>query len=367
MFDIFSLIIRLQALQSQALYPYISGLDNYDPTFDNYKKPNKKDEDSEMTESSTLNTLLFSKEDDVRNNNKIEFDFGKNEDSEKDEYDYEKSKKMVNENSDKDYDYVKKSKKTLVKDNKLYYDKNNAYNTTMDHENFSKDNKKMYGKNQFDFVNPKKLYQNERNKPLYSHIFFNTPANKNNNESVLFSVNPPLFTHQSNTSIPNAMQTDLSQDVRPTFAYHNSEEPYESSDQNEPIRSITRSKINTSPKNLNNVLHKELGDVSADLSNKVEQAIRNVSKQTPQNYKEIIIIKKRILSDGKTKVVNLNVREKVVPKTKIEDTENDFGTRALIGGVLFLIAGLIFTTSLKIYQTHVKHKFIKKEVKETKQ
>ncbi|KAM0685402.1 hypothetical protein COBT_003388 [Conglomerata obtusa] len=147
------------------------------------------------------------------------------------------------------------------------------------------------------------------------------------------------------------------------FAFNgvNNDEPFsESNENNEPIRSITQGKINTSSKNLNKILHRELGDVSADLSNKVEQAIGNVSRQTPHNFKEIIIIKKRILTDGKRKVVNLNVREKLVPKNQeFDNGYSNFGMRALIGGILFLIAGLIFTSSIKMYQSYIKRKYIK--------
>lgn len=124
-----------------------------------------------------------------------------------------------------------------------------------------------------------------------------------------------------------------------------------------PIRSYTQGKINTSQENLNKILKRELNDVSADLSHKVEQAIGNVSKETPNNFKEVIIIKKRILSDGKRKVVNLNVRERLVPKEK--DYVRDFGVRALIGGGLFLVAGVLFTTSVKVYQGWVRKRYIR--------
>lgn len=127
----------------------------------------------------------------------------------------------------------------------------------------------------------------------------------------------------------------------------------------QPIRSITEGKINTSQEHLNSILHRELGDVSADVSKKVEQAIGNASRATPHNFKEVIIIKKRILSDGKRKIVNLNVQEKLVPKI-VRNDMRDFGTRAFIGGLLFLLAGLIFTTTIKTYQNWIKRKYIKK-------
>lgn len=130
---------------------------------------------------------------------------------------------------------------------------------------------------------------------------------------------------------------------------------FESSDDS-PIRSITHGRINTSQQNLNNVLHKELNDVSAALSNKVEQAIDNVSHNTPHNFKEVIIIKKRILSDGKRKVVDLNVRERLIPKT--ENVAVDFKTRAFMAGILFLIAGLVITSMAKIYQTYIKNRYL---------
>lgn len=122
------------------------------------------------------------------------------------------------------------------------------------------------------------------------------------------------------------------------------------------FRSISKGKININSENLDQILHRELNDVSADLSNKVQQAIGKVSRETPSNFKEVIIIKKRIMSDGKRKVVNLNVREKMIPK---EGTMKEFGTRAIFGGILFLFAGLIFTKSIKMYQTYVRRKYIR--------
>lgn len=151
--------------------------------------------------------------------------------------------------------------------------------------------------------------------------------------------------------------------VFPYMLYHNTfdhgsnyDERQESTSNDNSIRTISKGKINTSAENLNQILNRELNDVSADLSNKVQQAIGKVSRETPENFKEVIIIKKRIMNDGKRKVVNLNVREKMVPK---EDSMKEFGTRALLGGVLFLLAGLIFTSSVKMYQTYVRRKYIR--------
>lgn len=130
----------------------------------------------------------------------------------------------------------------------------------------------------------------------------------------------------------------------------------EVSEDESPIRSITHGHINTSQQNLNNVLHKELNDVSADLSNKVEQAIGNVSQNTPNNFKEVIIIKKRILTDGKRKVVNINVRDRLIPRT--DEPASEFKTRAVLAGILFLVAGLVFTSIAKMYQIWIKNRYL---------
>ncbi|EJW02398.1 hypothetical protein EDEG_00292 [Edhazardia aedis USNM 41457] len=132
--------------------------------------------------------------------------------------------------------------------------------------------------------------------------------------------------------------------------------------ENQPIRSISKGKITTDSSNLNTILNRELSEVSKDMKNKVQQAIGNLRTNTPQNYKEVIIIKKRILSNGKRKLINVNVQDKVVPKDDVvvrNSNFKDFGVRAVAGGILFLIAGLLFTSSIKVYQTWIRKKYIK--------
>lgn len=144
----------------------------------------------------------------------------------------------------------------------------------------------------------------------------------------------------------------------------NKQDSSSDSSEDSPVRSITHGHINTSQQNLNNVLHKELNDVSATLSNKVEQAIDNVSQNTPNNFKEVIIIKKRILTDGKRKVVDLNVRERLIPKAQNEIGE--FKIRAVQAVILFLVAGIVFTSIMKIRQMWVKNGYLMKSMNGSK-
>lgn len=133
--------------------------------------------------------------------------------------------------------------------------------------------------------------------------------------------------------------------------------------------SITQGKLTANSENLNGILHKELDDISVELGNKITNAIGQMREDNidREKYKEVIFIKKRILNDGNKKIVNVNVSEKLIPKNepvfgndfKYEPISRDFGTRAFLAGFLFLIAGLIFTTSLKIYQQWLRKKYIK--------
>ncbi|TBU03708.1 hypothetical protein CWI36_0391p0030 [Hamiltosporidium magnivora] len=136
-------------------------------------------------------------------------------------------------------------------------------------------------------------------------------------------------------------------------------------------KSITQGKVKTSPKNLTNLLHHEFDDVSVDLNNKITNTIQNMHSPLfdPHKYKEVIVIRKRILQDGKRKIVNLNVSEHVVPKEVIQSEEEisrDFGLRALLGGIVFLLAGLVFTSTVKMYQQYVKKRYIKINSEEIK-
>lgn len=134
-------------------------------------------------------------------------------------------------------------------------------------------------------------------------------------------------------------------------------------------QSITKGKLMATSQNLNEILHRELDDVSKEIGNKIANAIDRMREETidSDKYKEVIVIKKRILDDGNRKVINVNVSEKLIPKYNeameinniVDPISRDLGTRAFFAGFLFLCAGLLFTSLIKIYQKWLKKRYIR--------
>lgn len=128
------------------------------------------------------------------------------------------------------------------------------------------------------------------------------------------------------------------------------------------IRSIRVGQVKTNPESVSELLRHEMADLSPDLKKtivtKLEQ--RNIDHK---KFRDVFLIKKRIIDDGKRKIINFNISEKIIPRHHIEELgiSRDFGTRALLGGILFLLAGLVLTTTMKMYQSVLKKKYFKFE------
>lgn len=126
-------------------------------------------------------------------------------------------------------------------------------------------------------------------------------------------------------------------------------------------QSISSGKLKASPDNLRDVLNHEFNDVSAELNNKLTGQIENLHTRADidrEKFKQVFVIGKHIVSDGKRKVVKINIKEQIVPKEiKTEESKIDIGTRALLGCILFLLVGLIFTTTMKVYQGFLKKQY----------
>ena len=115
------------------------------------------------------------------------------------------------------------------------------------------------------------------------------------------------------------------------------------------FRSIRYGKIKTNPENLETLIQHEMKDISPDLHNKITKKLAN-SNVDRTRYKDLFFIKKRI------------IQEKIIPKNgPIDPLARDFSLRIMLAGILFLLAGLVFTTTMKAYQNVFKNKYIKYE------
>ncbi|KCZ74775.1 hypothetical protein H311_04257 [Anncaliia algerae PRA109] len=125
-------------------------------------------------------------------------------------------------------------------------------------------------------------------------------------------------------------------------------------------QSVSSAKLKASPNNLKDVLNQEFNDVSAELNNKLTGQIENLQTRGDidrEKFKQVFVIGKHVVSDGKRKVVKINIKEQIVPKEKNEEITIDIGTKALLGCILFLLVGLVFTTTMKVYQGFLKKQY----------
>lgn len=129
------------------------------------------------------------------------------------------------------------------------------------------------------------------------------------------------------------------------------------------LRSIRYGKIMTNPENLESLIHKEMHDISPDLHYKISKKLATNTVDR-NKYRDLFLIKKRVIQDGKKKIISFNIKEKIIPKiVSMDQMDKDFGLRAILAGILFLLAGLVFTTTMKMYQNIFKNKYMTFEKK----
>jgi len=130
-------------------------------------------------------------------------------------------------------------------------------------------------------------------------------------------------------------------------------------------------RIITDPKDLSTVLDYELNDVSLKTKERISNTLKRNRNYNSNEYRDLIFIKKRITESGRQKIINVNVSEKLIPKEEFgnefinkndEPISKDFGVRAFLIGLILLLSGLVFTTSLKLYQKMIKEKYIKRKI-----
>jgi hypothetical protein len=125
------------------------------------------------------------------------------------------------------------------------------------------------------------------------------------------------------------------------------------------IKSLRVGKVKANPANISDILYREMADMSPELHEKITETLAH-NNVDHKKYRDVFLIKKRVIDDGKRRVINFNIKERLIPKEGVESMTvgSDFGTRALLGGIMFLLAGLVFTTTLKMYQSLIKKNYL---------
>ncbi|KRH92615.1 hypothetical protein M153_4025000923, partial [Pseudoloma neurophilia] len=144
--------------------------------------------------------------------------------------------------------------------------------------------------------------------------------------------------------------------------FSNSENQFETKPRHLPFnqpfpqaQSISRSILFTSKNSLPKILSREFNDISQEMNKKLTNTIYNTRKANIDHdkFRELIVIKKRIVSDGKHKIVDLDVSGRVVPRNS---TDNNI--RLFLACVIFLLACVLFTASMKFYKNYLQIKKI---------
>ncbi|KAH9410714.1 hypothetical protein HK407_12g18460 [Ordospora pajunii] len=168
------------------------------------------------------------------------------------------------------------------------------------------------------------------------------------------------YSIESSTTYSDALDTEYSNQSsiasESSYNSHSTDNAYLPT----PIKSLKIGKFKTNPENIGMLLDREMADMSPGLHEKLVSTLAHNGVDR-KKYRDLVMIRKRVTDDGKRKVVNLNVKEKIIPKVFQDDDfvpNNDFITRALIGGAMFFLTGLAFTTTLKMYRSIIKKKYL---------
>lgn len=161
-----------------------------------------------------------------------------------------------------------------------------------------------------------------------------------------------LSEHISNISIEPALVPKSSLEDQPQVAQGG---------KNMFRKPIMREKVITDIENISNALDNQLEDMNSEVKEKIASSIesKNVDRS---KFRDIFVIKKRILSDGERKVIRYDIDEKLIPKYSnvIYQLNTDTQTKVILILILMLLIALVFTTTIRLYDSLVKSKLFQK-------
>lgn len=122
------------------------------------------------------------------------------------------------------------------------------------------------------------------------------------------------------------------------------------------FQAIEREKVKTDIEDVKDVLSKEMEELSPETNGKIASAIKS-SNIDRNKYRDIFLIKKRVISDGDRKIVSFDIKERIIPKIGGYSLNKDPLTKILFVCILILLLSLVLTTTIKLYQTVVADRF----------
>ncbi|KAI4293009.1 hypothetical protein PAPHI01_2283 [Pancytospora philotis] len=113
---------------------------------------------------------------------------------------------------------------------------------------------------------------------------------------------------------------------------------------------IEKNQIKADVDSVRDVLAREMADLSPEVHGQIASSIKS-SKVDRSRYRDIFLIKKRIVSDGERRVVTFDIKERIFPKPGYYGFSRDALTTAVFGCVFILLLCLVLVVTVKMYRT----------------
>lgn len=112
---------------------------------------------------------------------------------------------------------------------------------------------------------------------------------------------------------------------------------------------VEKEKVRTDLENVQDVLEKQMEELSPEIYGKIASSIK--SKDVDRNkYRDLFLIKKRIITDGASRIVTFDIKERIVPRIATFSLGKDIYTKFLLAGILILLLSLVLTTTIRMYR-----------------
>lgn len=159
----------------------------------------------------------------------------------------------------------------------------------------------------------------------------------------------------------NIANLNLEPAFGPSLPFENESQKTHVNGKSAPRRSIITGKVVTDIENISNVLDNQLDDMNSEIKDRIASSIesKNIDRS---RFRDIFVVKKRILSDGERKIVKYDIDEKLIPKYSnvVYQLSTDTQTKVILVLILILLAALVFTTTIRLYDSLIKSKLFQK-------
>lgn len=201
-----------------------------------------------------------------------------------------------------------------------------------------------------------------------ARIVYSVPAS-DNGRSVVYAMDGAAASgaqpaHADNKAEGGASKSDrrvfyreLKRDHADPLSYSGFDDELENDLSANGFQSIERERFKTDVNDVNKVLGEEMLDLSPEVHGQIASSIRS-NKVDRERYRDLFLIKKRIITDGDHRIVTFDIKERIIPKPHAPVLSKDPYTKMLFAGIMILLMSLVITTTMKMYQTVLKQRCI---------